>query len=389
MTSPLPTADEVLAQAQERTGLREIDSDSWREGLEVLLADAANPLVHAGGHKMILDRAVDSLANRLRVHAYIQEHPEVLEERIERPLFIMGMPRTGTTAASYMLDQDPARRSLLNWEAMNSAPPATTETLRTDPRCLAVKEEQEQMLDLIKTMGMAVPHWEDADGPTECMFVLGQDFKGLMWDSFTATSDYADWLLGLPDVDSAYEYEKRVLQVLQSKAPGTWSLKMPSHTVHIESLLKVFPDARLVWAHRDPYKATASHCNLLALPAAMCVYPVDKEAIGRFSKRQMREHVMRPLAVRERIGEDRIFDLHYAELMRDPMAAMRSLYEWAGDEFTPEVEQAMLGWLRENPQHKLGVAKYTLAEYGLSKEELEPVFAEYLDTFDIELEGEA
>lgn len=103
----------------------------------------------------------------------------------------------------------------------------------------------------------------------------------------------------------------------------------------------------------------------------------------------MREHVVRPLAVRDRIGDDRFFHLHYADLMRDPIDQMTRLYEWAGDPLTPEAEGRMRRWLDDNPQHKHGVSSYSLDEYGLTVDELQPTFAEYLDAFDIELEGAA
>lgn len=387
----MTTINDILKQAQQRTGLKELDSDSWQEGLGVILKLIEDPRMSDGGRQMVIVRSVEALANRLQVHDYIQQHPEVLEQRIEKPLFILGMPRTGTTVASYLLDCDPSRRSLLKWEAAHSAPPATPETWRTDPRCLAMLEKDKAILDAVIGAGMALPHWEDADGPTECMFLHEQDFKGLLWDSFTPGTAYADWFFNDCDVRSAYEYQKRVLQLLQSGVPGSWNLKMPSHSVNLETLLEVFPDAILVWAHRDPYKATGSLCNLLYLPATMTLKPeaIDKAALGQNCKHQMREHVMRPLKVREQIGDDRFFHLHYAAALRDPIGEMRKLYDWAGFDFNAELEQRMLNWLEKNPQHKLGVSEYTLDEYGLSKAELEPVFAEYLSAFDIELEGPA
>jgi len=380
--------DEVFARAADRTGLTDIDSDSWREGLAIVLDETGGPPVTDGGRSLVLGRCVDALSNRLRVHAYVQSHPEVLDEQIVRPLFILGMPRTGTTVASYLLDQDPARRSLLKWEAVDSVPPATTETLRTDPRCLALAELDKVAFDYLVSSGIGVHHWEEADGPTECMFLHEQDFKGLLWDAWTPTTRYAEWLLET-DVTSTYEYQRRILQILQSKAPGTWTLKMPSHSVHLATLLQVFPDAQFVWAHRDPFTATASLCNLQMTPARMILDPadIDQHAIGRNCKMQMREHVIRPLRIREQIGDDRFFHLHYSELMRDPIGQMRALYDWAGDALAPDVEQRMTDWLAENPQHKHGVASYSLAEYGLTTEELEPVFDEYLSAFAIELDA--
>jgi hypothetical protein len=386
----IATPDDVLKLAAQRTGLTEIESDSWRDGLQLILDDVNNSTAFTPfGRERILTDATDALGRRLQVHAYIQAHPEVLDAPVERPLFVLGMPRTGTTVISYLLDQDPARRSLLHWQCVDPIPPATTETLRTDPRCLALLEEQHKILEMVKQAKVALPHWEDADGPTEDMFIHNQDFKGLSWDSFLSTSRYAEWLFHETDMTTAYEYQKRYLQVLQSTAPGAWSLKMPSHSVHIEALLKVFPDARLVWAHRDPYKATGSLCNLWKLPKGMVLKPdaIDLEAMGRNAMAQMRYHVERPLRARDRIGDERFFHMYYHEMMRDPMDVMRRIYEWADEPLTSETEARMRNWLAEHPQDLFALNAYSLDQYGLTVEQLEPIFAEYLDTFDIELEG--
>lgn len=386
------TTDDVFKLAAQRTGLTEIDSDSWRDGLAIMLDELnSSPAFTPFGRERVLTDATDALGRRMQVHAYIQEHPEVLDAPVERPLIVLGMPRTGTTVISYLLDQDPARRSLLHWQCVHPIPPATTEALRTDPRCLALLEEQRKILDMVTQAKVPLPHWEDADGPTEDMFIHNQDFKGLSWDSFLSTSRYAEWLFHEADMTSTYDYQKRYLQVLQSTAPGNWSLKMPSHSVHIEALLKVFPDARLIWAHRDPYRATGSLCNLWKLPKGMVLHPdaIDLNAMGRNAMAQMRYHVERPLRARDRIGDERFFHMYYHEMMRDPMDVMRRIYEWADEPLTAESEARMRNWLAEHPQARFALNAYTLDQYGLTVEALEPIFAEYLDTFDIELEGTA
>ncbi|MCA2245744.1 sulfotransferase [Mycobacterium sp. WUMAC-067] len=384
------TTDDVFKLAAQRTGLAEIDSDSWRDGLAIMLDELnSSPAFTPFGRERVLTDATDALGRRMQVHAYIQAHPEVLDAPVERPLIVLGMPRTGTTVISYLLDQDPARRSLLHWQCVHPIPPAPTEALRTDPRCLGLLEEQRKILDMVTQAKVPLPHWEDADGPTEDMFIHNQDFKGLSWDSFLSTSRYAEWLFHETDMTSTYEYQKRYLQVLQSAAPGNWSLKMPSHSVHIEALLTVFPDARLIWAHRDPYKATGSLCNLWKLPKGMVLHPdaIDLNAMGRNAMAQMRYHVQRPLRARDRIGDERFFHMYYHEMMRDPMAVMRRIYEWADEPLTSETEARMRNWLAEHPQDRFALNAYTLDQYGLTVDALEPIFAEYLDTFDIELEA--
>lgn len=379
--------DELVTRACERAGLDDSGGDSWREGLLLLLDTCESaPGVNPGGREFVYGQFVDAMWNRLRIVEHCKQHPEVGNERVKRPLVVLGLPRTGTSLASYLLDQDPRRRSLLTWEAGDSAPPCTSDALRTDPRCLKKKAELEVLAEGLKAANIPMVHWDEADGPTECMFVQNQDFKAYLWEAFMPSTVYAEWLLQ-NDMTSAYAYERMVLQMLQSRAPGVWSLKMPSHAVHIEALLTTFPDARVVWAHRDPFKATASFLRLNYLSRAVLGADVDIEVIVPNVLRQLREHVDRPLAVRRRTGDGRFFDLHYADLMRDPISVMRSLYDWAGDDLTTSTEQAMLDWLGEHPQDRFGVAPYSLDGSGVTRADLEPMFDEYLSVFEVELEG--
>jgi hypothetical protein len=144
---------------------------------------------------------------------------------------------------------------------------------------------------------------------------------------------------------------------------------------------------RIVWAHRDPFKATASFLRLNYLSRAVLGADIHVADVVSNVLRQLEAHIARPLQARQRIGDNRFFDLHYAALMRDPIGVMRSLYEWAGDELTPSTEDAMLTWLERNPQDRFGVQPYSLDGSGVTMADLEPVFDQYLSTFDIELEG--
>lgn len=391
MTTSLPSStaarfDELVTQACERTGLDDFGEDSWQQGLRLLIETCESaPGVNPGGRDYVYGQFVDALWNRLRVIDYVKQHSEIADERVDRPLVVLGLPRTGTSLASYLLDQDPHRRSLLTWEAEDSVPPSTPETLRSDPRCLKKKAELDMLAEGLKAANIPMIHWDDADGPTECIFVQNQDFKAYLWEAFMPTPDYAEWLL-TTDMTSAYAYERVVLQMLQSRAPGAWSLKMPSHAVHIDALLATFPDARIVWAHRDPFKAAASFLRLNYLSRAVMGADLDVDVIAGNVLRQLRAHVSRPLQTRRRIGDERFFDLHYADLMRDPVAVMRSLYDWAADDLTSTTERAMLRWLEQHPQDLHGVAPYSLAESGVTRADLEPIFDEYLSVFDVELE---
>ena len=379
--------DQLEARARERADLDDFGPDTWRQGLEILVHTIETfPQTSEAGRRAVYDQYVDALWNRLRVVEYANCHPDLLDTSVERPLFVVGLPRTGTTVVSYLLDEDPNRRSLLKWEAVDSIPPPSTDTLRTDPRCLALKGRLDEVAAARQRDRVPIPHWEEAGGPTECCFVHGQDFRSFLWESAMPTPEYSEWYLDA-DVTCTYEYERMALQILQSRAPGTWSLKLPSHSVHLDALLRVFPDARIVWAHRDPFQATASFLSMNKLGRPRIAgADFDIRTCVPWVLEQLRASVERPHRMIEKIGNEQFFHLRYADVMRDPIGQMRALYRWAGDDLSEQTEEAMRGWLARNPQNRFGRQPYSLEEFGLSRAHLEPLFADYISTFDVELE---
>lgn len=374
-------ASDIIEKAQRQTGIAQFDSDSFREGLEIAAAAVdAHPHRTEQGKAFLEFMYVNNLATRLKVAEYARQHPEVRNEKIVRPIFIMGMPRTGTTLASYLLGTDPNLRSLLRWEVASPVPPATTATLKTDPRCLAMIEEDK------KGDAFAHIHYEAPDGPTECTFVMAHDFKSLFVESMSASPIYSKWFLET-DLTSAYEYHRLFLQILQSKAPGTWALKLPSHSLGIDVLMKMYPDARVIWTHRDPIKATGSLISMIGNVQPITLSQRDDKFLVSNYPNQMAEHLRRPMAYQDRTGTDPFYHLHYAAMVRDPIAEMRRLYAWLGDEFTADAEAGMNAWLEKNPQGKFGKHAYNLDQFGLSKEQLMPFFEDYLKRFDVESEG--
>jgi len=154
--------EQLIRAAQERTGLKEFDSDSFREPLEILVASMnARDDYSEQGRESMRGELVSHLSNRLRVADYLRRHPELIDAPLDVPIVVMGMPRTGTTIVSYLMDCDPRWRSLLNWEAVDSIPPATTATLRSDPRCVAKRQIQERIFAAVP------PVWfHTGSGPT-------------------------------------------------------------------------------------------------------------------------------------------------------------------------------------------------------------------------------
>jgi hypothetical protein len=383
MLKPL-IADALINEAANATGLTDFGSESFREGLGVLLNDANAQNLSDTGHARMHASVVKALSDRLRVTDYLAKRPDVLARPIEKPVFVFGIPRTGTTLLSNLLACDPARRSALTWEIETPVPPATTATLKSDPRALAKLAQEKAMLEARPEMGKY--YRNSATYPNECIFFMEHDFKALSLESRGKMPDYRDWLFSC-DMTSAYEYHKRFLQLLQADAPGVWNLKMPSHVLYLDALLKVYPDARLVWTHRDPLTCLGSFCSIISLGHQAFTGTADKQFIGQNCLYQAGLHATRAMATRDKIGEHRMVDVHYADLTRDPIATVCALYAALGDAFTPEAEGAMRAWLADNPQGKFGTHDYKLDAFGLRVEDVRERFAPYLARYAIEREG--
>jgi hypothetical protein len=218
------------------------------------------------------------------------------------------------------------------------------------------------------------------------VYIMAHDFKTLLWESRGRLPNYRDWLFHT-DMTSAYEYHKRFLQLLQADAPGTWNLKMPSHALWLPTLLKVYPDARLIWTHRDPLAALGSFCSIISVSHQTFAAGVDREWIGQNCAWQAEQHAGRIMNARDALGEGRIIDVHYTELMREPIETMRGLYRLLGDEFTEAAESGMRAWLGDNPQDKFGKHEYKLAQYGLNPQGVMKQFERYLARYAVEREG--
>lgn len=366
---------EIVNAAREKVAVPDPDSDSWKEGLEILLHDhTRQDRLTERGEMIVRNRYVETLAARMQVDEYIRLNPAVLDQPIDRPVFILGMPRTGTTMLSYMLDADPANRSMLRWEAYNAAPPAAPGALKTDPRCLAEVARDENMLKMAPKVAAA--HFEPGDGPTECVHLIAQDFRSLMLAVTTTVPTYHDWLM-FTDMTTAFEHRKRVLQILQSTNPGRWVLKMPSDSLFIRQLFKTFPDARVIWTHRDPYAVVGSSLGMRGNSRPMFEVDEGAEYMRQYFPLQLALHASRPLEVSAERPDD-IYHCYYDDLVADPLAQLKQIYRWLGNDWTETAEAGMQGWLDSNPQNKRGKHSYSLEEWGLTRKDLEPYFSDYL-----------
>ncbi len=208
------TVEEVVGAAGAETGLDDLGDPACAEGLAVLLDCVAREAALNDIGRMILRAWVhERLVNRLRVVDWVQSHPEVRSERVERPIVVVGMLRTGSTLLCELLATDPENRPLMKWEGMNALPPPETATFTTDPRIAAEVEKQEGIYSMVPALKAV--HWEPGDGPTECVALLTQSFRAQDWHGLFKIPSWVEWFHAC-DMQPAYDYHRLSLQLLQS-----------------------------------------------------------------------------------------------------------------------------------------------------------------------------
>jgi hypothetical protein len=370
---------QLIAAARAQTGLNDLGDDAILEGLNVLV-DALNSEANLSeaGYQRMQGTLVSTLANRLRIEGHLAKNPELLERPIEKPMFVFGLPRTGTTLVINLLNEDPARRCFLRWESLDSVPPPKAAEFTTDPRYLA----EQAKLDMVVKHAphIAAIHYEDADSPTECQFAMSPSFCAQVYEASVEIPSYRKWFLETSYLP-AFRYHKRLLQHLQADAPGRWTLKNPWHPLFLNDLTTVYPDAQLVMTHRDPAEVVASACSLIRAVRPMYSDKVDLGYIAETMIDTFDKMIERALAYKEKHGWDSIYDLQYVDVMRDPIDALKKVYDHFDEPMTAEAEQAMTAFLARNPKGKHGKHDYSLEEFGLTKAGVRAHFRDYCERF--------
>ena len=253
--------DELVEAACVRVESDDFGEDSWQEGLGVLV-EALNTegSLNQLGERIFSGQIIDCLANRLQIEQWYERHPEINEQEIVAPLFGLGMPRTGSTALSFLMACDHSRRCLRSWEAGQPCPPPDAATENTDSRIAQSQVEIDMTISNFPQFSGMLP--SSATGPQECLVIMGLDFRSQVFEGMALLPSYTSWLLSC-DMEPVYRYHKRILQLLQWRCPPTcWWLKTPSHMASIKALDAVYPDARFVMTHRDIGQVIPSVCAL-------------------------------------------------------------------------------------------------------------------------------
>jgi hypothetical protein len=371
--------DELVAAARAETGLSDFGGETFRLGLTRLtdaLRDEADlsPL----GTEIMGMRLTGHLAARLRVTDTVRQHPEIADEQIEAPIFIIGLPRTGTTALSNLLHADPGIRSLRMWESSSPVPPPESATEDTDPRIAEAAAGLDAMYDTFPKMRAL--HFQSPTGPTECQDLLGMEFRTSHFDGMAIVPSYTEWVLGC-DMTPAYEIHRRTLQLLQWHCPPRqWHLKTPVHMLSLPALRQVYPDARFIWTHRDPSEVMGSVCSLIEYTRSW-VSEQPSRGIGPEQTAIWAEALRRAMSFRDDLGDEHFVDVGFRSFNDDPVGTVRRCFEQFGIPFEARSEAAVTAWSEAHRPGRDGSHQFELSDFGLSADGVRRDFAFYLERF--------
>jgi hypothetical protein len=374
--------DELIATARRNTELDDFGEDDWREPFAILLKALEEEAdLHLFGRLWARQELMLFLEMRLKIEATYRASPEIEDEFIDRPVFVTGMPRSGTSILFELLAQDRRFMAPANWEFVLPCPPPEAATYRSDPRVPRAH-------DLITQLSRVAPsfkaiHELGAWIPNECGWAMRMSFRSQHFLAYFQIPSYANWLAST-DQKPAYAYYKRLLKMLQWKNPrDIWLLKDPAHQSFLPTLFDVFPNARVIMTHRDPLRAQGSTANLLGT----CYWtrsdkPFDATAF---------DELLTPEGTAARLDQtidwietgavpaDQITHSRYADLVSDPLATLQQLYQSLDLPFTDQAREGAAAYLGEKPKGKFGTHHYTVEQ----QDETRALFTRYQHYFDV------
>lgn len=356
----------------------------WDDGLagraltELLGAFKNDADVNDLGRWLAHRHFINLLRSRADAMQAWQRNPEILSMPVRRPVFVVGLPRTGTTFLYNLLAIDPEARPLLAWESLF---PAATST----PGREHSSNGRSRSRLLVGALRRAVPELESihalrADGPEECTWMMMQTFVTPAFLMAAELRTYRDWLwsLSADEMAPAYTFYRRLLQLLQWRRPGgRWLLKSPAHLPSLGALFTAFPDARVVCLHRDLRQVIPSGCSLFAVTRRQFCDNVSPSALGSTYVDTSAQTLHRA-SVACAARTDAVCHVRYQDLVDQPLDTVRHIYRFLDETMADDVDSRMTAWLKRDAQsrRRTGVHRYSLAQFGLNEEMLARAFGE-------------
>jgi Sulfotransferase family len=384
-----PSADALLAMAAERTGLDDFGDAARKVSLEAYatsLRDECWPNMAPRAREQAVDFIVHHLGTRLKLQADRKRHPEIAAQKIERPFIVVGPPRSGSTLLHTLLSLDPDALAPEHWVCLEPSPPAALGT----PSPERLEQAERLMLslfDLIPDVFVTHPYLiEEGSGAlAECgSDILNMCFTSQQLWCFYRGEGYRRYLLEA-DHTAALGFHREFLQHLQWGNNGThWALKGSDHMLWLGELCAEYPDARMIWTHRDLSQQLGSLASVQAILAGIMGKPVSDELraeVGRMAIEMQRAAFEKGMAARDKAGEEQFFDVSYHDVMNDPVGTVRRIYARYDLEMSEAHAAAIRDWIANNPATKHGAHKYSSEQFGLDAQSINRRFAPYVERF--------
>ncbi len=375
------SVEQLLADAIRIAALDDYGDLPFTDALHVLVRSFNDDARVSGSVQARVNEMLTGvLVKRLRLVADRAQNPGIADEAIDAPIFIVGPPRSGSTHLHALLACVTGFRGPLMWEMSAPSPPPERATFATDPRIAEVQAALDQL-----PAELLIRHPMSATRPEQCNLLNDWSFLNQAWMASFDIPGYRDWYLGA-DYTPMYEAHRRTLQQLQWHNPGRWVLKYPKHLLSLDALLETYPDALLVWTHRDPAVVLPSALSLTGLMRESNTPDFDRKQFGAEWVVMEELSLHRGLATRDggTVPEARNLDLHYDAMMNDPIGAVAAVCEWAGMDFDEQSQQAVQRWLDDHPKDQHGAHRYTAEEFGLDPDRLRARFRFYTRRFGID-----
>jgi Sulfotransferase family len=370
-------ATDLVATAKRRCGLDDFGEGEFLDALSRLLDSCQDEAqLNLVGKIALKTDVLETLCVRLQMERDRQLHPGIRRQEIREPLFILGLPRSGTSVLHRLLGADPEHRSPLMWEVRSPSPP----TRKDEKRRIQRAAQSCNFFNWLAPSFRYV-HAVGAEIPQECVSLMTPTFLSDQFDAMYYVPSYRTWMFQ-QDLRPAYEYHRRFLQHLQFRRPARrWVLKAPTHMFALPALLSVYPDAVFVQTHRTPVDAMASVSSLMTILRRAFSDVVDPMFVSREAIDYWSETMDKFLDDRDRLAESRICDVQYDEIRRDPMRAVRRIYEFFGWSLSREAEQSMRALIVGQAKRESANHRYDLSQFGANADDVLSAFAPYCERF--------
>jgi Sulfotransferase family len=378
-------APDLIETAKRRCRLDDFGEGDFFEALSRLLESCQREArLNLIGKIALRTDVLQTLCSRLQMERDRQLYPKIAQQEIREPLFIVGLPRSGTTLLHSLLAADPEHRCPLMWEVRSPTPPTVADEKRRIQRATRSCKFFNWLAPSFRYV-----HAVGAEVPQECISLMTPTFMSDQFDAMYYVPSYRAWFFQ-QDLRPAYEYHLRFLQHLQfRRAARRWILKAPTHMFAMPALLSVYPDALFVQTHRTPIDAMASVSSLVTILRSAFSGAVDPVTVCREAIDYWSETMERFLNERNRLASKRICDVEYDEISRNPIAAVRRIYDHFGWSLSQQAEQRMHTQVASHAQRQPGNHRYHLSQFGFTAEEVLSAFAPYCQRFGLSpLSGE-